>query len=87
MIVKNTNVGYENGIEESNKKEKRDDPFGCGLVIAIVLAYIIAEIISIQDHLEYSDGMILRKTAVAVAVSIYGVIYYIIKYIRKKFKK
>lgn len=85
MIVKNKNVNveYEHGIKESYKK---DDPFGCGLVMAIVLAYIIAEIITIQDHLQYSDGMILRKTAVAVAVSIYGVIYYIIKSIRKKLR-
>ena len=89
MIVKNKNVNveYEHGIEESYKKEKKDDPFGCGLVIAIVLAYIIAQIITIQDDLEYSDGVILRKTAVAVLASAYGVLYYIIKYIRKKFKK
>lgn len=57
------------------EKNKKEDPFGCCLII--VLAYIIAEMILSHNNMEYSDGMLLRKLCVAVAVSIYGIIYYI----------
>lgn len=70
---------YIEGMTQSYKGEKKQkgNPFGCCFIIVIVLAYIIAEVISSQNNIEYSDGMLLRKLYVAIAVSIYGIIYHI----------
>ena len=65
------------------KNKKDDDPFGLGFAIVIILAIIVAQIISYKFELSAIKADGLRQWFCAVVGGIYGIVYYIIKKIKK----
>lgn len=64
-------------------KNKKDDPFGPGLAIIIIISIIAAQVISHKLELNAIKTDELTHWLSGVSSIIYGIIYYIIKNIRK----